>query len=44
MEVPAERSGGFTLAFVGCGLVLNLIVVAFSLANVAIIRDMGLMN
>jgi len=44
MEVPAERAGGFTFAFVGCGLVLNVAVLAAGLLNAAIIRDMGLMN
>jgi len=44
MGVPKDRAGGYTIALVLCGLVLNIAVLALSVVNMNLIRGMGLMD
>lgn len=44
LDIPQDKTTGFTVAYVLCGLILNLVVIALSMANVAVIRGMGLVG
>lgn len=44
MGVPKDRVGGYTIALVLCGLLLNIAVLAMIVANISLIRGMGLMD
>lgn len=44
LNVPREKAGTFTLVFVVCAIVMNLLVAALSAGNMALLAGMGLLG